>query len=72
MAYGRRDPDPTPFQGINHGAFGKAFKFQGDFWEEPEFIPVAHSEWVPDPDRTDGGGTMFIADWLVRKNGWKT
>lgn len=61
--------DKTEFEGVVFGVFGKAVKFQGDFWDEPQFIPVAHCEWDIIPDSEENGRCrMFIANWLVKKN----
>lgn len=63
--------DAVEVEGINYGVRGKAFKFQGDMWDEAEFIPRAHCEWIGDgEDDGRNHGTMRIARWLAKKNGW--
>jgi hypothetical protein len=59
-------------EGVLFGIFGKSAKFQGDFWDEPQFVPLSQCEWDPLPDAEESGKcTMRIAAWLVKKNGWE-
>lgn len=68
MAY---DNKMVEFEGQFFGTFGKSAKFQGDFWDEPQFVPLSQCEWdmIGDSD-TQGRCNMRIAEWLVKKNGW--
>lgn len=63
--------DYIEIEGVNYGARGKSFKFQGDTWDEPAFLPISQCEWVGDDDG-DGRnhGTMRVPGWLAKKNGW--
>lgn len=47
-----------------------AYNFMADTWTAPEWLPRSQADWVPDPDRSDGGGTMLIRAWLAKKNNW--
>lgn len=62
------------FTGVYLGRAGGAHVFHADFepWpDEKQFLPVGHSWFEPDPLAvTPGHGTMKVAEWLCRKNGW--
>jgi hypothetical protein len=58
------------FEGVSYGVFGKSIKFQGDFWEEPQFVPVSQCEIEEIPGGEPGRCTVRIKSWLVKKNGW--
>lgn len=64
--------DQVEFEGRVLGVFGKSVRFQGDFWDEPQYIPLSQCEWDMVPDSDDPKrARMFIAAWLVKKNGWE-
>ena len=48
----------------------KSYKFQGDFWPEPQFVPMSQSRWEPEPDSDERHGKLYIKKWLVKKNSW--
>jgi hypothetical protein len=65
------DEKDTELQGVLVGnGSAKAYHFMADNWKDPDWIPRSQADWIPDPDRTDGGGTMMIRAWLARKNDW--
>lgn len=64
--------DGIELTGVNLGRRGKAWLFQADYWDEPEFVPVGHTEWRPEAGaEEEGRGVMYIAAWLAKKNGWR-
>lgn len=70
MAY-NSGPD-IELTGINLGTYGKARLFLADYWEEPAYLPLAHSWFEPEDGAEEKGrGTIRIAGWLARKNGWR-
>lgn len=58
----------TAIEGVSHGIRGKAIKFQGDFWDEPKFIPLSQSK-IEGNDEDGERCTLYIKDWLVEKEG---
>lgn len=62
------------FTGQYLGRAGKANVFLPDhepLEDEKQFLPAAHSWFEPDPEAiTENHGTMKVASWLARKNGW--
>jgi len=67
---GRYEPD-VEFQGVSHGTRGASLYFQGDFWAEPQYVPLSQCSFEPDPlSEEEGRGTLTVRGWLVRKNGW--
>lgn len=62
--------DKIAIEGTSYGVFGKSVKFQGDFWDEPEFVPRSQCEIEEIPGGEPGRCILHIAGWLVKKNGW--
>ncbi len=49
----------------------KAVKFQGDYWDDFEWVPLSQCEVVMQPDSdTPGRCVLYIRRWLAKKNGW--
>lgn len=58
-------------EGLGMGRAGRAFVFQGDGWEQKEFLPLSQIEIIPQTDSEENGRcTVKIPMWLARKNGW--
>lgn len=65
--------DEIEIIGVSRGPRGKAIMFIPDFLNdgEPIFIPASQCRFEPDADSSEEGrGTMFVATWLARKEGW--
>lgn len=63
--------DDVEFEGNIEQTSAKAFLFQADFWDKPEWIPKSQCDMVPMPDSdTQGRCTMYIRRWLAKKNKW--
>lgn len=68
MAY---DNSSVEIEGISFGTFGKALKFQGDDWDEAEFLPLSQIEIHPATDSDEQGRcSVTVPKWLAKKNGW--
>jgi hypothetical protein len=62
--------DTVAIEGVSYGVFGKSVKFQGDLWEEPEFVPLSQCEIEQVGSEEQGRCVLHIKKWLVQKNGW--
>jgi hypothetical protein len=70
---GFRDEEPDlELHGKTTGkASAKAIEFQADEWDQPEWLPKSQVTVVPDVEPEEHGAcTVFIKQWLARKNGW--
>lgn len=75
MARGIREDDEetdVPIEGVLVEPYStqKAWRFQGDFWDDAEWIPKSNAKFTPDPDSEEHRGTMYVREWLAKKNGW--
>lgn len=69
MGY-NNDPDVT-LTGINYGPRGKSLYFQGDYWDEPQYVPISQCTFEPEEGAEEKGrGVITIRGWLAKKNGW--
>lgn len=50
------------------GSSSKSFLFQGDYWNEPDWIPRSQSEIL---ERDGARGKIRVRGWLAKKNGWE-
>jgi hypothetical protein len=67
-----RGHDDIELTGINLGYYGKAILFQADYWDAPEYLPAAHSEFMPEVGaEEENRGILRIAGWLAKKNDWR-
>jgi hypothetical protein len=58
-------------EGVSFGVFGKSIKFQGDFWDEPQFVPTSQCDIEELPsDEGQSRCRLYIRRWLAKKNGW--
>lgn len=66
----QQEPDVV-VEGVSYGVFGKSIKFQGDFWDEPEYVPLSQCDIVELPDNgSESRAQLTIRGWLAKKNGW--
>lgn len=66
-----RNDEDVSIEGTSYGVFGKSIKFQGDFWEEPEFVPLSQCTIEQVGGEEQGRCILHIRAWLVNKNGWQ-
>lgn len=61
--------DEIMFEGTVESRTGKAVLFQSDYWEKAEWLPLSQCRIEPDPEN-QGRATVYVREWLVKKNGW--
>ncbi len=60
------------FEGIISATSAKAVLFQGDYWNEPAWVPRSQCEILPQTgDDESGRAILYIEKWLVKSNGWE-
>lgn len=63
--------DDVEVEGILIDTTPKSYKFQGDYWDKAEFVPISQSTLVMHSESTTPGkATLYIKRWLCKKNGW--
>lgn len=68
--FGDKEQKYLEFNGTLLGSSPKAYKFQADVWENPEWVPISQSKIIEHNEHS-GAATLHITEWLCGKNGWR-